>query len=81
MSAWSDVNKARVRRAEHALRFYLKYEHDPGIILRVILSDLQHYCDAYGVNFTKLSELASADYMVQVLAVEGDLWPAAWPFA
>lgn len=66
-STWSNVNKARVTRAEHALRFYLKGEQDPAVAVRNMLSDLRHYCDAYGVGYLKQDEIACRNYAGQAL--------------
>lgn len=66
-SSWTNENKARVTRAERALRFYLKGEHDPAIAVREMISDLRHYCDAYGVSYLKQDEIAHRNYAGQVL--------------
>jgi hypothetical protein len=64
---WSTENKARVIRAEHALRLYLKGEQRPTVAVRDILSDLRHYCDAYGIQYLKQDEIADRNYAGQVL--------------
>jgi hypothetical protein len=66
-SSWSSENKARVTRAERTLRLYLKGGIPPALAVRDILSDLRHYCDAYGVNYSKEDEIACRNYMGQVL--------------
>ena len=66
-SNWSDENKARVMRAEHALRHYLKGGQRPTVAVRDILSDLRHYCDACGVSYSKQDEIADRNYVGQVL--------------
>jgi hypothetical protein len=66
-SSWSDENKARVTRAEYALRLYLRGGHRPSLAVRDMLSDLRHYCDAYGVSYLKQDEIACRNYAGQVL--------------
>ena len=66
-STWSNENKARAIRAEHALRLYLKGGQRPTIAILDILSDLRHYCDAYGIRYLEQDEIASRNYVGQVL--------------
>jgi hypothetical protein len=64
---WSNENKVRVIRAEHALHLYLKDGQRPAVAIHDILSDLRHYCDAYGINYLKQDEIANRNYAGQVL--------------
>lgn len=66
-STWSSENKARVTRAEHALRLYLRGGRRPVLAVRDMLSDLRHYCDAYGIRYTEQDEIAHRNYAGQVL--------------
>jgi len=66
-SAWSNENKARLTRAEHALRLYLKGGQHPAVAVRDILSDLRHYCVAYGIKYLEQDEAADRNYVGQVL--------------
>lgn len=49
------------------MRFYLKEKHRPALAVRDMLSDLRHYCDAYGVSYLKEDEIACRNYAGQVL--------------
>jgi len=66
-STWSNENKARVIRAERALRLYLKGGQRPAVAVHDILSDLRHYCDACGIRYLEQDEIASRNYVGQVL--------------
>lgn len=66
-SSWSNENKARVTRAERSLRLYLKGGHRPALVVCDMLSDLRHYCDAYGLSYLKQDEIACRNYVGQVL--------------
>lgn len=66
-STWSHENKARVIRVEHALFPYLKGGNGPAVAVRDILSDLRHYCDAYGIRYREQDEVANRNYVGQVL--------------
>jgi hypothetical protein len=67
MSSWSDENKARVARAEQAMGLYLKGGRRPAQAVVDILSDLRHYCDAYGINYLQHYDIAGRNYLGQVL--------------
>jgi hypothetical protein len=67
VAGWNGENKRRVTNAERALRFYLKGEHDPATVVRNLLSDLRHYCDAYNVNFAEQDGVACRNYAGQAL--------------
>jgi len=66
-SSWSSENRARVTRVEHALRPYFNAGQRPALAVRHMLSDLRHYCDAYGIKYLERDEIASRNYMGQVL--------------
>ncbi len=66
-SSWSAENKARVTRAEDSLYYYLRGEYDPAAAVCSMLSDLHHYCDAYGVGYREQDEVAYRNYVGQVL--------------
>lgn len=67
VAGWTKENRNRAANAERALRLYMNSGHDIAIVIRNLLSDLRHYCDARNVNFVEQDGIAARNYVAEVL--------------